>query len=233
MLLFAGLGNPGAKHAGNRHNVGFLAIDEIAARHGFGPFKSRFSGQAAEGQLAGEKLLLLKPMTYMNDSGRSVGAALRYHKLKPAQVVVFYDELDLAPGKVRVRTGGGIAGHNGLRSIRSHIGPDFRRVRIGIGHPGDKARVHSHVLRDFPKADRTWLEPLLDGIGSHADLLVKGQDNDFMSKLAQDTAAPRAGAAGKAQAPKPPRDNSAPQPGTAAFTETLRTLRARLGEKKN
>ncbi len=235
MLLFAGLGNPGAKHAGNRHNVGFMAIDAIAGRHGFSPFKTRFSGQAAEGRLNGEKVLLLKPMTYMNESGRSVGAALRFHKLRPAQVVVFYDELDLAPGKVRVRTGGGIAGHNGLRSIRSHIGPDFRRVRIGIGHPGDKRRVQGHVLRDFPKSERAWLEPLLDGMAGLAPLLAEGNDNDFMSKLAQDTAPPRAPAAKTSGKPAdkaaPARDTSAPMPGTPAFTETLRALRAKMDAK--
>ena len=152
MLLFVGLGNPGAKHARNRHNIGFMAVDEIVRRHSFGPFRSRFQGLVAEGVLAGEKVQALEPLTYMNNSGQSVAAAVKFYKLDPAEIVVFHDEIDLAFGKVRAKTGGGTAGHNGLRSIAQHIGPDFRRVRIGVGHPGDKDRVHGYVLRDFAKA---------------------------------------------------------------------------------
>src|SRR6056297_3617388 len=154
MLLFAGLGNPGTKYAGNRHNIGFMALDRIAADHGFGPWKAKFQGEIAEGRLGGEKLLLLKPMTYMNLSGQSVGEAMRFYKLAPGDVTVFHDELDLAPGKVRVKTGGGHAGHNGLRSIHQHIGESYARVRLGIGHPGRKELVSHYVLQDFPKSER-------------------------------------------------------------------------------
>ncbi|MEX2643960.1 MAG: aminoacyl-tRNA hydrolase [Acetobacterales bacterium] len=238
MLLFAGLGNPGAKYAGNRHNVGFMAVEAIARRHGFGPFRSRFSGQAAEGELAGEKVLVLEPLTYMNESGRAVASAMRFHKLKAAQVFTFHDELDLAPGKIRVRRGGGIAGHNGLRSLRSHIGPDFNRIRIGIGHPGDKAQVHNYVLRDFAKADNAWLAPLLDAIAEHAPLLALGKDGDFMSKVAQQTgprpsAKPASNDPPPPAPPPPPRDDPAPRPGSPAFVEALRALKARMSGKKH
>lgn len=187
MILLVGLGNPGTSHAGQRHNIGFMAVDAIAARHGLGPFKSRFQGQAADGRLGGTRALLLKPQTYMNLSGQAVGQAARYHKLGPDSVVVFHDELDLAPGKVKVKTGGGAAGHNGLKSIDSHLGNGYRRVRLGIGHPGDKARVHGWVLSDFAKADRDWLADLLDALADNAALLVEGRDSDFMSRIAQAT----------------------------------------------
>jgi PTH1 family peptidyl-tRNA hydrolase len=183
MLIFAGLGNPGAQYKANRHNVGFMAADAIARRHSFSPWTKKFHGQVAEGTVGGEKVLLIKPQTFMNLSGQAVGEAMRFYKLTPADVVVLYDELDLAPGKVRVKTGGGAGGHNGIRSLDQHIGKDYRRVRIGIGHPGVKELVHSYVLGDFSKADRDWLEPLLDAIGDHADLLAKGDDNSFMNKL--------------------------------------------------
>jgi len=184
MLLFVGLGNPGGSYANNRHNIGFMAADEIVRRHDFSTPRRRFQGQVHEGRLGGKRIALLKPMTFMNDSGRSVGEAARYYKIDPAQVVIFYDELDLAAGKVRVKTGGGAAGHNGLRSITQHIGPDFRRVRIGIGHPGHKSRVQKHVLSDFSKTDRQWVTPLLDAIAEVAPALVEGDNGDFTTKLA-------------------------------------------------
>jgi len=187
LLLLVGLGNPGASHAGQRHNIGFMAVDAIAARHGLGPFKSRFQGQVADGRLGGARVLLLKPQTYMNLSGQAVGQAARYHKLGPDSVIVFHDELDLAPGKVKVKTGGGAAGHNGLKSVDSHLGNGYRRVRLGIGHPGDKARVHGWVLSDFAKADRDWLSDLLDALADNAALLIEGRDSDFMSRIAQAT----------------------------------------------
>lgn len=183
MKLIAGLGNPGGKYAANRHNIGFMAVDEIARRHGFSPWRRRFSGQVAEGRLGGDKVVLLKPTTYMNESGRSVGEAMRFFKLAPQDVIVIHDELDLAPGKLRLKTGGGHAGHNGLRSIIAHIGADFHRLRLGIGHPGDKRAVHGYVLRDFPKAEREWLEPLIAAVADEADLLVKGDFAGFLNRV--------------------------------------------------
>ncbi len=184
MLLFVGLGNPGPEHAGNRHNIGFMAADAIVRRHSFGAWRSRFHGLVAEGKLGHRKVLVLKPQTYMNESGRSAGEAMRFHKLKLSAMVVFHDELDLVPGKLRVKTGGGNAGHKGLRSLDAHLGKDYRRVRLGIGHPGDKARVTGHVLRDFAKADKAWLTPFLDALAEAAPLLAKGDDGAFMSKIA-------------------------------------------------
>lgn len=184
MLLFAGLGNPGPAHAFDRHNVGFMAVDAIHAAHGFGPWKSRFHGLASDGRLGGAKALLLKPMTFMNESGRSVGAALGFHKVAPDALVVFYDELDLEPFRVKVKTGGGAAGHNGLRSIDRHIGPDYRRVRIGIGHPGHKDRVTGHVLGRWAKAEQEPLSALLADIADLAPLLAAGDDTRFMNDLA-------------------------------------------------
>jgi PTH1 family peptidyl-tRNA hydrolase len=183
MLLFAGLGNPGAKYADNRHNVGFMAADAIARRHSFSPWSKKFQGLIAEGTLGGEKIVLIKPQTFMNNSGQSVGEALRFYKLTPSALTVFYDEIDLADGKVRVKTGGGAGGHNGIRSIDGHVGNAYRRVRIGVGHPGVKEFVHHHVLGDFAKADREWLEPLLDAIGAHAEMIVMGDESGFMNKL--------------------------------------------------
>lgn len=184
MQLFVGLGNPGSRYAGNRHNIGFMAVDAIVRRHSFSAERTRFQGLVSEGQLDGEKVLALKPMTFMNESGRAVGEAVRFYRLDPGQVVVFHDELDLEPGRLRVKRGGGLAGHNGLRSIEAHIGNDFRRVRLGIGHPGHKDRVLGYVLKDFAKSDAEWLEPMLSAIAEAAPLLAAGQDSKFASKVA-------------------------------------------------
>lgn len=184
MRILVGLGNPGERYAHNRHNVGFMALDAIHARHGFSPWRSRFQGHCAEGLIGGRKCLLLKPATYMNESGRAVGEAMRFYKLGPGDVTVIHDEIDLAPGKLKVKTGGGTAGHNGLRSLAAHIGPDFARVRIGVGHPGNKEQVHGHVLRDFAKAESAWLDPLITAIADHAGLLVKDDQPGFMNKVA-------------------------------------------------
>jgi PTH1 family peptidyl-tRNA hydrolase len=183
MLLFVGLGNPGSNHVGNRHNVGFMVVQAIAKRHGIAPWRRRFQGVAVEGPIAGERVLLLLPGTYMNESGRAVAEAAHFYKLSLDQIVVFHDEIDLPPAKVRVKTGGGVAGHNGLRSITAHIGNDYRRVRIGVGHPGDKNLVHSYVLHDFAKDEREWVAALCDIIADNAELLVKGQDASFQNKL--------------------------------------------------
>jgi len=183
MKLLVGLGNPGAQYAGNRHNVGFMAIDAIAAAHGIAPWKSRHAGLSAEGTIGGEKVMLLKPQTFMNRSGDSVQQVTRFFKIPISDVIVFYDELDLAPGKVRVKTGGGNGGHNGLRSIDPQIGLEYKRVRIGIGHPG-KQFVTPHVLNDFAKADQAWLRPLLEAIAREVPLLLRGDDSGFMNKLA-------------------------------------------------
>jgi PTH1 family peptidyl-tRNA hydrolase len=184
VLLFVGLGNPGQRYANNRHNIGFMAVDEIVRRHGFAAERARFQGIASDGVLGGEKVLALKPQTFMNESGRSVGEAMRFYKLTPDDVVVFHDELDLAPGRIRVKKGGGLAGHNGLKSIAAHIGPDFRRIRMGVGHPGDKNRVTGHVLNDFSKADQEWLAPLLDAVAEAAPLLAADDDAGFTGKVA-------------------------------------------------
>jgi PTH1 family peptidyl-tRNA hydrolase len=183
MQIVVGLGNPGAQYQNNRHNVGFMAADAIARRHSFSPWSRKFHGQIAEGSLDGEKVLLIKPQTYMNLSGQAVGEAMRFYKLTPADVVVLYDELDLAPGKVRVKTGGGAGGHNGIRSLDQHIGNAYRRVRIGIGHPGVKELVQRHVLGDFAKVDAEWLDPLLDAIADNFGLVLAGQDSSFMNKV--------------------------------------------------
>jgi PTH1 family peptidyl-tRNA hydrolase len=184
VLLIVGLGNPGPRYAGNRHNIGFMALDAIARAHNASPWRTRFQGEAAEAVVGFGKAILLKPQTYMNESGRSVGEAMRFYKLTPAAVVVFHDELDLAPAKLRVKTGGGNAGHNGLRSISQHIGNDYRRVRMGIGHPGDKALVHSYVLNDFAKAEEPWVEDLCRASADKAALLVNGFDERFQNDVA-------------------------------------------------
>lgn len=184
MLVIVGLGNPGPKYERNRHNVGFMAVDAIHRRNpAFSPWRKRFQAEMSEGTLGGEKVVLLKPQTYMNESGQAVGAAMRFFKLEPADVIVLYDELDLVPGKVRIKTGGGAGGHNGIRSIDAHIGKEYRRVRLGIGHPGSKERVMSHVLGDFAKSDADWLDPMLEAIAGNAALLVQGKDGEFMNRL--------------------------------------------------
>lgn len=214
MLLIVGLGNPGAEYARHRHNVGFVAVDAIHDRHGFGPWRSRFHGQVSEGTLAGVKTLLLKPETYMNDSGRAVGAAAQYYKLEPADIVVIHDEVDLPPGKTRIKAGGGSAGHNGLRSVTGHIGNDYRRVRIGVGHPGSKDMVHLHVLRDFSKADMEWLKPLIDALAQHAPLLAERKDSTLANRLHAATAPARTATAGpRAASPAtgtPPAGSNSP-----------------------
>src|SRR6201995_4779806 len=183
-LLIAGLGNPGAQYALNRHNAGFILADAIHAEYGFGPFRAKFEGLLSEGELAGRKTYLLKPQTYMNDSGRSVSAALKFFKLPLPALVVAHDEIDLAAGKLKVKTGGGDAGQNGLRSITAALGSDYRRVRIGVGHPGHKDRVTGHVLTNFSKDDLTWFKPMLDAMVDAAPLLARDDDNGFMSKVA-------------------------------------------------
>ncbi|MFN4165113.1 MAG: aminoacyl-tRNA hydrolase [Ferrovibrio sp.] len=191
MLLLVGLGNPGSEHKRQRHNVGFMAIDAIAEQHNFQPWKKRFQGELAEGVLNGTKTLLLKPQTYMNLSGKSVGEAAHFYKLPPAQVVVVHDELDLAAGKIRMKTGGGHAGHNGLRSVDAAIGPDYRRLRIGIGHPG-KDRVLGYVLQSFAAEEHDWLDPLLTAIAAEAGYLARGDDTGFMTKVALRLQPPKA-----------------------------------------
>jgi PTH1 family peptidyl-tRNA hydrolase len=184
MRLVVGLGNPGPGHARNRHNIGFRAVDAIAARYGRGPFRSRFEGDAAEGQVNGHRVLLFKPMTYMNDSGRAVAAAARFYRIAPADVLVLHDELDLMPGRVRVKAGGGHAGHNGLRSLEAHIGDGFNRVRLGIGHPGDKDRVTGYVLQDFAEAEEPWVEGLVEAVAEALPLLLDGNEGEFMNRVA-------------------------------------------------
>ena len=183
MLLLAGLGNPGARYARNRHNIGFMAVERIAHAHRIGPFRQRFQGQIADGVLDGQRVALLMPTTFMNESGRSVGDALRFFKLGVSSVIVIHDELDLAPGKARVKVGGGNAGHNGLRSITAHIGNDYKRLRLGIGHPGAKELVYPFVLGDFSKAERVWVDALCDAVANAAGLLAKGEDNQFQNKV--------------------------------------------------
>lgn len=184
MLLLVGLGNPGAQYAKHRHNLGFMVADEIVRRYGLSAARARFHGDVHEGMIAGEKVLVLKPMTMMNDSGRSVGAAVQFYKLAPDEVIVFHDEIDLVPGKVRAKTGGGVAGHNGLRSLDRYIGRDFRRVRIGVGHPGSKDRVSGYVLHDFAKAEWPWVEAIVDAVAQAVPDLIKGDDPGFMNKVA-------------------------------------------------
>jgi peptidyl-tRNA hydrolase, PTH1 family len=235
MLVIAGLGNPGAQYADNRHNIGFMAADAIVRRHSsFGPWQRKFSAEISTGSIDGEKVLLIKPQTFMNLSGQAVGEALRFYKLGVNSLIVLYDELDLAPGKVRIKTGGGSGGHNGIKSIDAHCGKEYKRVRLGIGHPGSKEKVHNHVLGNFAKSDHEWLDPLLDSIGDHAGLLVKGDDSAFMNKMALAVGKPE-----KKSAEKPPaakkqshirqaRQN-APQPQPAGPMADL--LKKLLGKK--
>jgi len=215
MKLIVGLGNPGAKYARNRHNIGFMALDQIAGDHGFGPWKGKHQGSISEGRFGADRAVLLKPETFMNNSGQSVQAAMRFYKLEPADVIVFHDEIDLAPGKVKCKTGGGHAGHNGLRSIHAHIGPDYDRVRLGVGHPGHKDAVPGYVLRDFPKADEGWLDDVLRGIGDGAAYLAAGDTAKFLNAVALRVSPPRSGTGtkGGAQQPKaaPPEPEPAPE----------------------
>ena len=191
MYLVVGLGNPGGEYARNRHNIGFMAADEIVRRHSFSDWRKKFQGDIAEGRIGTEKVLVLKPGTYMNESGRAVAEAVKFYKLSPEDVVVIYDEIDLAAGRVRVKTGGGHAGHNGIRSIIQHLGADFMRVRLGVGHPGEKDRVAGHVLSDFRKDDQVWLERLLDAVSDHAGMLVDGDESGFMTAVSRDAPAPK------------------------------------------
>ncbi len=208
MLLLVGLGNPGPKHERNRHNIGFMAVDRIADRYGFGAFRTRFQGLIADGRIDGQQVRLLKPMTFMNESGQSVGEAARFFKLDPEDVVVLHDELDLVAGKLKIKQGGGHAGHNGLRSIDSHLGKGYRRIRLGIGHPGAKHKVSKHVLSDFGAADRDWVDPFLDAIADAAPFIAKDDDAGFASRVAlilnppEKKPAPEAGRT-KSEAAKP------------------------------
>jgi len=208
MKLLVGLGNPGAKYAQNRHNIGFMAMDIIASDHGFSGWRGKFQGQTCDGRFGSERVTLLKPETFMNLSGQAVGEAMRYLKIYPADVIVFHDEIDLAPGKVRLKTGGGHAGHNGLRSIHGHIGPDYDRVRMGVGHPGHKDAVPGYVLRDFPKADAAWLDDELRGISDGIGHLIAGDGGKFLNAIALRVAPPRS----STSAPKPKAEKKAPEP---------------------
>ena len=231
MKLFVGLGNPGAQYAGNRHNIGFMAVDRMAADHGFAPWRARFQGLTAEGRLGEEKVVLLKPATFMNMSGQAVGEALRFFKLTPADITVLHDELDLAPGKVRLKQAGGHAGHNGLRSIHGHIGETYGRVRLGIGHPGHKDAVAGYVLHDFGKADQAWLADLMQGLSDGAVALAQGDGPRFLNAVAQQTAPPRSstGRAGAAKGevvarpePTPVREPTPmPEPDTRSALQRL------------
>ncbi len=236
MKLIVGLGNPGTKYAANRHNIGFMAVDRIASDHGFSPWRARFQAEVSEGRLGAEKVMLLKPQTFMNLSGQAVGEAMRYLKLTPDDVIVFHDELDLAPGKCRVKLGGGHAGHNGLRSIHQHIGEAYHRVRLGIGHPGHKDRVSGHVLSDFAKADADWLDDLLRGISDGAAALASGDGPKFQNAVARRTA-PSRNQTEPETTPKPeirPETRAAPKaaaPETTApqsIADKLQSLAARF-----
>lgn len=220
MKLFVGLGNPGAKYAHNRHNIGFMAVDLIASDHGFSPWKSKYQGEICEGRLGSEKVILLKPMTFMNLSGQSVGEAMRFYKLDSTDVVVFHDEIDLAPAKTKVKSGGGHAGHNGLRSIHQHISPHYDRVRMGVGHPGHKDKVPSYVLHDFAKADAGWLDDVLRGISDGAPHLAEDDSAKFLNKVALRVAPPRSSTSKPEPAPKPhPKAKAAPTPRPAPKPE--------------
>ena len=211
MLLIVGLGNPGSKYAMNRHNIGFMAVDRIAEDHGFSGWKAKFQGQVNEGRLGSEKTILLKPETFMNRSGQSVGEAMRFYKLDPEDVIVLHDEIDLAPAKVRYKEGGGHAGHNGLRSVHGHIGDSYARVRLGVGHPGHKDAVPGFVLRDFPKADQGWLDDVIRGVSDGAPHLASGDSGKFLNAVALRVAPPRSGTGKKAPEAKAPAKAPAPE----------------------
>lgn len=234
MKLWVGLGNPGAKYAANRHNIGFMALDRIAADHGFGPWKARFQGQVSEGRFGSDRVILLKPDTFMNLSGQAVRAAADFYKIPVEDIIVFHDELDLAPGKMRVKTGGGHAGHNGLRSIHQHMGEAYARVRLGIGHPGHKDRVAAYVLSDFFKADQDWLDDLMRGLSEGASALAAGEHQKFLNIVSLRIAPPRSSAgtrpevpsAGPAAAP-----GKSPEPAPAATPEDTRTPIEKLADR--
>jgi len=222
MKLWVGLGNPGTQYAGNRHNIGFMALDRIAADHGFGPWRARFQGQTSEGRLGADKVVLLKPQTFMNLSGQSVGEMMRFFKGTPDAVTVFHDELDLAPGKCRLKTGGGHAGHNGLRSIIAHIGDGFHRVRLGIGHPGRKEQVSGYVLHDFAKADADWLDDLLRGLSDGAPALASGEGARFLNAVSARTAPARNSGSARPTVTAPqPASDPAPGPDTRSALQRL------------
>ncbi len=232
MIILVGLGNPGEKYARHRHNVGFMAVDAIAGAHGFGPARAKFQGEMREGFLGGpggrEKAIILKPLTFMNESGQSVGEAARFYKLDPSDVIVFHDELDLAAGKIRMKTGGGNAGHNGLRSIDAHLANDFQRLRIGIGHPGDKSKVTGHVLGNFAKYDYDWLDPLLNAIAASAPFLASDEKrfvSDVMQRLAPANKAPAAKSEAKDTRDKPADDAGAAKGPFAALNKFWRRNR--------
>ncbi|SOC10317.1 peptidyl-tRNA hydrolase [Rhodobacter sp. JA431] len=235
MQLWVGLGNPGAKYAANRHNIGFMAVDRIAADHGFAPWRKGYQGQVSEGRFGSARVLLLKPETFMNLSGQSVRAAADFYKIPVEEITVFHDELDLAPGKCRLKQGGGHAGHNGLRSIHQHMGETYARVRLGIGHPGDKNRVANYVLADFAKAEADWLEDLLRGISDGAPALAAGEGSKFLNAVALRTAPPRASTGTKPEAVKPAGPRAKPEPKPApkenAEPEDTRSALEKLADK--
>ena len=229
MKLIVGLGNPGAKYAGNRHNIGFMAVERIATDHDFGPWKSKFQGSLSEGRFGSTRAVLLRPETFMNKSGDSVAAAMRFYKLEPEDVIVLHDELDLAPGKVKFKIGGGHAGHNGLRSIHSHLGPEYGRVRLGVGHPGHKDRVAGYVLSDFAKAEAEWLEEVLRGISDGAAHLAAGDSAKFMNAVSLRTAPPRSSTGTKGPAkPAPAKDAISEPPKPAEEQSPLQKLLGRF-----
>ncbi len=232
MKLFVGLGNPGEKYARHRHNVGFMAVERIAAFHRFGPWKRKFQGLAADGEIAGEKVVLLKPDTYMNESGRAVGEATRFLKIGIEDVVAFHDELDISPGKIKVKSGGGNAGHNGLRSITQHVGNEFVRVRIGIGHPGAKELVHSYVLHDFAKADEAWLGPMLDAIAGSAERLASGDHARFLTEVSRaiggETTEPQRSREKTSEPPPPKTPTSGRHPGGERMSKRQSALAENL-----
>ena len=232
MKLIVGLGNPGAKYAGHRHNIGFMCLDRIAADHSFGPWKSKFQGQVIEGRFGSDRVVLLKPETFMNNSGQSVIAAAQFYKLPPEDVIVLHDEIDLAPGKVRFKQGGGHAGHNGLRSIHAHLGADYGRVRLGVGHPGLKDRVPGFVLHDFAKADQDWLDDVLRGVSDGAQYLAQSDPAKFMNAVALRVSPPRSGTGDKGDKRKPdvqkPASKTAPGPEPEAPISALQKLMDRF-----
>lgn len=232
MILVVGLGNPGTEYARNRHNIGFMAADELVRRHSFGPWRTKFQGEIAEGMVAGHKVLALKPMTYMNLSGQSVAQAARFLKIPVEDVVVIHDELDLPPARLRVKRGGGAGGHNGLKSIDQHLGQNYRRIRIGIGHPGDRDRVSGYVLHDFAKADQVWIDPLLDAVAATFPMLADGDDAGFMNRVTTLTAPPKP----KKEKPATAQDAAKPvdsKPDLGPATSMAEALKAALERKKD